>query len=103
MRNNTKLHARRYSGYLDKISTFGCVRHSDKMWRQRNGYRFRIRNGTILMMVLLGYLRVDGKLVYMTDRGKNLINPYREEKARKRRAIHLRRKELRDIGILPPC
>ena len=100
MISNKELHARRYSSYLDKISKFGCVQHSPKMWRQRNGNRFRIRTNTVLMMILLGYLRLDGKLVYLTDKGRKLMDPYREDQALRRRAIYLRRKELIDAGVI---
>lgn len=100
MISNKESDTRRYSGYLDKISKFGCVQHSPKLWRERRGAYFRIRTGTILMMVLLGYLRLDGKRVYPTSRGKYLMDDYREKKAEKRRVAHLRRKELVAIGVL---
>ena len=100
MISNKELDERRYSSHLDKISKFGCVQHSPKMWRQRRGNRFRIRTNSIFMMILLGYLRLDGKQVYLTDKGKKLMDPYRDKQALRRRAIYLRRKELIDLGII---
>lgn len=98
MKNQTKHYSKSYGWHLSYISSHTYFQRTKYQWVRRsrvtdsrNWRNGGISTDTVMIMVREGLVKIDGRILRITPKGKHVVNTYRDAEVVKQRKAYLRR------------
>lgn len=96
MNKQTKLHVQRYGWHLDHIASHTYVKRTEHQWvckrRVTDSSNYRvggISGVTAAKLVVEGLVKIDGRIMCVTNKGRHIVNVTRKIAAAKKHEQYL--------------